>query len=215
MRCTTVRRMMIETPDAEQSALAAHLVVCEGCRREQAKIRRLVLALEGLGGEVSVPAGLETAVLRRVRSADGASPSWAARLRGWTSTPMLAAGAAVAALLIVVLAGERGGPPAGPEVVARPRAVEMPVRLAGAATEGAAAVPPGEAAGGAEEAAPIRVASGPAAPPAEPPADLAASLPMLLDLPILRNMEKLENYDRIEALSLVDQPEAPGPGTSG
>lgn len=212
MRCTTVRRMMIEMPDAERPELAAHLAVCEGCRREQAKIRRLVLALEGLGGEAPAPAALEAAVLRRVRSAGGAEPSWAARLRAWTSTPMLAAGAAVAALLIVVLASERGGPPARPEVVARPRAVEMPVRVADAGTERAA---PTAAVGGGENAVPIRVASEAAAPPAEPPADLAASLPMLLDLPILRNMEKLENYDRIEALSLVDQPETPGPGTSG
>jgi hypothetical protein len=71
-------------------------------------------------------------------------------------------------------------------------------------------------AGPGPNAAPVRVASDAgAAPPSEPPAELAKSIPLLLDLPILRNMEKLEHYDSIATLASDDDPKTDEPGTSG
>jgi len=124
--------------------------------------------------------------------------------------PILAA--AAAAVLVVV--GLRTEQPSG---IPAPVAESAPVRVATAPVRR----DPGPARG---ETAPV-ASDGSAAPttrrlpedrvvaeaaPGRPPDEMLAELPLLLDLPILRNMEKLEHYDSIEALTAIDDEESSG-----
>jgi anti-sigma factor RsiW len=195
MRCTTARKIMVASLDGaarddERDRLVEHLAGCAACRHEQEQTRRLALAMGGLAAETEVPGSVEDALMRRLRRLEGDGPTVAERLRGWLPAPVLVAAAAVALALVVLDVSERPGG-AGPGAIALPRAVvPAPARLASA----------GPPAGGAMQLATAESVE----PPVDPPADLRASLPLLLDMSILRNMEKLENFDRIEALTLAD-----------
>lgn len=204
MRCTTARKMITTTPDraapaAERERLARHLATCEPCRLESVQIGRLAEALEGLGGEAAVPAGLEDAVLRRIRTLEPEGPGWGERVRAWLGAPVLAVGVVGAVLLVAFLARDPGTGPDAPGPLARvepvPPAGDAPVRVA-SAPAGAAADPAETVPVGAEPRRPA------------PPPEMLAELPMLLDLPILRNMEKLEHFDSITAL-VADGERAP------
>jgi hypothetical protein len=47
-------------------------------------------------------------------------------------------------------------------------------------------------------------------PPSEPPAELAAAPDLFVDLPILRNMEKLEHFEAISTTTLDDGDQSNG-----
>lgn len=211
MRCATARKTMITTiggaaSDAERSRLASHLEGCPACRLDYERARRLDTALGTLRTDVPVPAGLEDAVVRRIRNLESDRRSLGERLRGWLQTPVLAAAAAAVLVLAVLVSDRRGTQGERPEPIARPTPIEAPPnRLAAARPE------PGTPEVRPAAAEPVQVARGTESePPSEAPPGLTASLPLLLEMPILRNMEKLENYDRIEAVTLADDEETSG-----
>ena len=192
MRCRTARQWMTitladEPPPRTRRALERHLEGCEGCRQERTAYAALDRALGLLPMEASVPVGLERAVARRVRGAADEVPA-ARRLPWWLGVPALA-GAAVLALAVrgPIL---RSDTPA----VSPPGQVPMMVVMP-AATPRPAPHPE-------QHARPRRV---PATVPSEPPPDLAARPDLFVDLPILRNLERLEHFEAIQTTTLDEQ----------
>ena len=208
MRCTRAQQWMAAVVDGEVSlrrrrALDRHLAACAVCRREQVATERLLAALGALPGEAVVPARLEQDTLRRVRVAAAEGEELAAE-RGWWGALRLPAfalaGAAVLALGVGLLreAGPgRGGAPAAEKRVARGAGAE----------HGAPVAPPARS----EVANRPRVTP----PPRDPPPELAAAPDLFVNLPILRNMEKLDNFEAIRTTTIEDAPPAPGERSNG
>lgn len=198
MRCRGTRRMLLAALDgeitvAEREALDAHLSGCETCRAAAGETARLHHALRALPGAVAVPAGLEQATLRRVRAVlvdEDAAPGvgFGTRWSGWwMATPLAAALAGVIIWRVLP-----GGDAPGPSEVAALRPVPTSERVA-------AALPP------AEPVAPAARVAAPAAPSAQgdvaaPPPQVAEALDLFLEMPILENMEKLQNFDSIRTV---------------
>jgi anti-sigma factor RsiW len=196
MRCQRAQQWMAAAVDGEVSprrrrALDGHLASCAACRGELAATERMLTALEALPMEAPVSASLEQATLRRVRlaAADEAERAPGSRWKATLPFPVFAL-ATVAVLVLAVGIVWRAGEVAGP---AGPAARPTPKPVA----EAAAPRPKG---------AP-RVAAAP--PPSEPPAKLAEVPDLFMDLPILRNMDKLRHFEAIQTTTLDDEPPAP------
>ncbi len=193
MRCQRARKWMTAAVDGELSprrrrALDGHLAACAACRRELAVTERMLAALEGLPMEAAVSARLEQATLRRVRlaAADEAERAPASRWRLWLPLPAFALATAavlVLAIGIVRRAGEVPGPPA-----VRP------------APKVDAQAPPSPL------SPPRRIVK---ALPAEPPAKLAEAPELFVDMPIIRNLDKMTHFEAIQTTTLDDEPATP------
>lgn len=201
MRCERAQQWMTAAIDGELSprrrrALDRHLAGCESCGRELVATERMLAAVAALPMETEVPARVEQDTLRRVRVL-AAAESEASRWHGWRAfrLPAFALASAMALALAVGVMRESGGPPVGMD----PATPVGRVAVAPAPS----AVPP------AAESPEDLVAS---APPAEPPGELAARPDLFVELPILRNLEKLENFDAIYTTTVEDQPTVPGGG---
>ena len=197
MRCRTARIAILAARDGElgarrQLALDRHLARCAACRAEQAPIEGVLAALDGLDREAAVPARLEQEVLRRVRvlGAEATSETAAQRVARWLGglVPAFAA-AAVVIIAVVGIRGRQQGDtgPASP-AVARNATPAAPERTAVA-----------------------RRAKDPV--PDEPPAELASRPDLFVDLPILRDMDKLRHFDSIATME-DDDPTVPDTGPS-
>jgi anti-sigma factor RsiW len=171
------------TPERRRE-LDDHVAACTACRAELHATQTLFGALGGLPQEAEVPALVEAATLRRMRIAAAEERERGSRRWGWLSAPVLAA-TGVAALALFV--GTRQGPAPSPKTTEAPQAQRV-----------ARAPDPASAAPRREEAAVARTET---VPPAEPPPDLAAAPELFMNLPIIRNMEKLEHF---EAISMVE-----------
>ena len=192
MRCRTARQWMTitladEAPPRTRRALERHLEGCEGCRRERTAYAALDRALGLLPMEAAVPGALEQAVARRVRTVD-AAPA-ARRVPWWLGVPALA-GAAVLALAVRGTGLRTVGPSAtGPgqdqmmiavlptvDPATDPHRVQRALRRR----------PPGGV-------------------PSEPPPDLTARPDLFVDLPMLRNLDRLEHFEAIQTTTLEGQ----------
>ena len=192
MRCRTTRQWMTitladEAPPRARRALERHLEGCEGCRQERTAYAALDRALGLLPMESAVPGGLEQAVARRVRTVD-AAPA-ARRVPWWLGVPALA-GAAVLALAVRGTGLRTVGPSAtGPgqdqmmiavlptvDPATDPHRVQRALRRR----------PPGGV-------------------PSEPPPDLTARPDLFVDLPMLRNLDRLEHFEAIQTTTLEGQ----------
>lgn len=219
MRCGRAQRWMTAAVDAElvgwrRRALDRHLARCEDCRTDLRRSERLDELLGLLPSEASVSAKLEQDTLRRVRiaAADEAERPAAAGWRSWIgmTVPALAATAVLA-----VAVGVSRTPPATTAVPAPVAAPPAPIA--------AAPAPPARVAKAAPKVTPKVVDEAPAPEPAvvaeatrpldpsqrpelpkDPPPELAAAPDLFMDLNILRNMEKLQNYDAIETTTVHD-----------
>ena len=187
MRCRTARRSLLAARDgelaaAEREALDAHLSACETCRALAEETVRLHRALAAMPQTAAVPPGLAEATLRRVRAemADDAP----ARGAWWWAAAPLAAGLAGIVVWHQWPATVVAPPPAAP--------VGRPAELAARAPERMASKP-----------APTPAPSAAAEQPAPPP-QVAEALDLFLDMPILENMEKLQNYDAIRTVDVGD-----------
>ena len=195
MRCQRAQKWMAAAVDGELSprrrrALDDHLAVCAACRRELAVTERMLTALEGLPMEATVSPSLEQATLRRVRlaAADEAERAPARRWRLWLPLPAFAL--ATAAVLVVAIGiVERTGRISGAPAVRPAPATEA---------QGVASAP----------AAPRRFAKV-VPPPAEPPSKLAEAPDLFVDMPMLRNLDKLKNFEAIQTTTLDDEPGTP------
>lgn len=191
MRCQTARGWITRDLAGELSPgragrLAQHVEGCEGCRREQAAYAALDRMLGTLTLDGPLPPRLEQDTLRRVRLAapDDDAPE---RLGVWRWLRLGAPALAGAAVLLLAV-----------------RAVQPPVEPA--------TTTPLAAHGASKHAAPAPATAQPAARrrgtgsvPSQPPPELAARPDLFVNLPVLRNMEKLQHYEAIQTTTLNGQ----------
>jgi len=169
---------------SEAKELEAHVRECADCRQEHHRTRRLTEALARLPGDASVGAHLEAATMRQVHGVldtQRRRRPWT-QLARWLPAPALAT---LAATLMVVWW--------------RPSAPEVPsLGIDGsiARLESPTQVPPEPPVTPTDANPAVRRDH------AEPPAELAAALEMFLEMPILENMEKLQNYEIIKTTDL-------------
>jgi anti-sigma factor RsiW len=205
MRCGRAQQLMTAAVDGElaprrRRALDRHLDGCAACRRELADTERMLAALEALPREAAVSAAVEQTTLRRVRvlaaeeAERAAARSW---WRWWQVPAFAAASAAVVALALGILWRGADSPDLG-VVMPTPRGDAQVVARAPVPQIAQPVLPP-------EKRKPR------GALPPDPPPALAAAPDLFMDLPILRNMEKLEHFEAIQTTTLGDQPGAPGP----
>lgn len=195
MRCQRAHQWMAAAVDGElaprrRRALDRHVAACASCRAELTATERTLAVLEGLPMEAPVSAALEQATLRRVRlaAADEAERGPAVRWRTWLPLPAFAVATAAVVVLAIGIVQRTGQVPA-PVAAVRP---------SGTAAQPVAKAPAGES---------PKVARAPI--PAEPPPKLAEAPDLFVDLPILRNMDKLKHFEAIETTTLDDEPGTP------
>jgi anti-sigma factor RsiW len=208
MRCGRAQQLMIAAVDAElgerrRRALDRHVAECADCRRELAATEGVLRAVAALPSEAAVSTALEQATLRRVRLAAAEEQERPARPWWRWSIPTFAiATAAVVVLAVGVL--RRTEMPAEAPVVA-----VAPVRPDNVQVARAAKPKPAPAPG-----APVAEARHEPV-PNEPPAELAARPDLFVEMPILRNMEKLDHFEAIRTTTIEDAPAPSGePGPS-
>jgi anti-sigma factor RsiW len=179
MRCRTAHIAIIAARDGElgarrRRALDRHLARCGSCRAEQVAIDGVLAALDRLPEDADVPARLEQDVMRRVRILATDEPRGASAWRWWRGlAPALAAGTVAAGAIL----GLR----------------TMTDRDATVRT-----VVPGVIATRSEAPAVARRAKSRV--PDEPPAELASRPELFVDLPILRDLDKLQHFDSIATM---------------
>jgi len=206
MRCRGAQQLMTAAVDGELTprrhrALDRHLGACAVCRRELADTERMLAAVEALPREAVVSAAVEQATLRRVRGLAAEEAERAAARRWWGGWPVPAFGAASAAVVALALGLLWRGADS-PELTS-----VAPTPRPGAQVVARAPVPPVPAAQPAVRPAERKPS---VALPPDPPPALAAAPDLFMDLPILRNMEKLEHFEAIQTTTLDDEPGAPG-----
>ena len=189
MRCGRAQKLLTAAVDGELSpgrraAFDRHLAGCPVCRAERAATQTMLAALEALPMAAAVPAALEQATLRRVRvlAADEAGRRAASGWRAWLPLPAIAL--AVTAVLVLAIAITRTADDGIPTSAAR-----APERVA--------------------RARPVPSRPNPevpaVAPPAEPPPALAAAPELFVDLPMLRNLDKVKHFEAIQTTTLDDE----------
>jgi len=194
MRCRRAQRWMVAAVDGElaprrRRTLEGHVAGCPECRREVAATEAVLAGVTGLARSgCEVPSHLEQATFRRVRLLAAAEEERSVARRWWAGfrIPALAFATAAVAIVAVELtrgAGDRRAAPSGPRAVAQAPARDQPRVVASR-----------------ERPAP-KVAE---SLPAEPPPELAAAPDLFIELPILRNMEKLEHFEAIDTTTLDD-----------
>jgi hypothetical protein len=172
-----------EVATAEREALQAHLSGCQDCRAAAGETTRLHHALDALPRTAAVPAGLEQATLRRVRAVLAEEADAGARFGArwswwWMATPM-----AATLVALVVWRSLPDGNTLRPDEVATLQPEPAAQRVAKAA-------------------APAIRSTEPPAGAAAPPPQVAKALDLYLDMPILENMEKLQNFDAIRTVDV-------------
>ena len=191
--CRRARNSMVASRDGEltarrQRALERHLDRCGACRTERVALEGVLATLDGLSLEADVPPALEHAVMRRIRALaedEQESP----RTLAWTRT--LAPAVAASAVVLLAVVGLRSGE------VAPPRA---PTKVAVASP---AAAP---------TARPVVARREKTRAPAEPPAALASRPDLFMDLPMLRQFEKIQHFDAIAGMDDDGVGESPSNG---
>jgi anti-sigma factor RsiW len=180
MRCRTAHTAIIAARDGElgagrRHALDRHLARCGTCRAEQVVIDDVLAELDRLPDVADVPARLEQDVMRRIRALATESDARGTSVSRWFRVvmPAIAAGAVAAATVL----GLR-------TVTDREPTVRTTAPVAVATRE---STPP------TGHRAKTRV-------PAEPPAELASRPELFVDLPMLRNMDKLQHFDSIATM---------------
>ena len=205
MRCRTAQTWIVAARDGElderqRHALDRHLTECGACRAEQVSIEGVLAALDALEPAREVPARLEADVFRQVRglAAEGAGGGWT--LPQWLrrGVPAIAATAVVAIAVIGVRSSQVA--PAG----------RTPVAVAERPRVTAPAVPAPVVA---KAEAPAVARRGKARAPIDPPAELASRPDLFMDLPMLREFEKVQHFDSIASMEDADGGEAPSPNS--
>ena len=191
MRCRTAHTAIIAARDGElgarrRQALDRHLARCGSCRAEQVAVEDVLAALDRLPADADVPARLEQNVMRQVRILASDPERTSGALSGWLRmlAPMLAAGAVAAAAIVSMRTTIERDPSLQ---VTRPVAVASRPEPAAGARRTKARVPD------------------------EPPAELASRPELFVDLPMLRNMDKLQHFDSIATMDDDPTDDVPPP----
>lgn len=213
MRCATARRRLTEVVLGEASPrqramVSRHLEGCGACREELRRTERLIRALAVLP-HGPLPAGLEGKTLGRIRvlAADTAHAGAWRQLRRWAGFGLPALAAAAVLFVTVrsedaadLVPGERVAAKAVPTIAGE---IDEPMRHAAPSVGRKSA-----------QVARSTPKTTPAPMPREdPPVDVRPELPdellarpdLFVDLPMLTQMEKLENYDAIVGVDLPDR----------
>ncbi len=196
MRCRRATRWMVtaldgELPARRRRALDGHVARCPACRDEMATTAAVLQGVGGLATSSEVPGRLEQATFRRVRLLAAAEAERAATRAWWMRLRLPVLGFATAVVAIVAVGLMRSGDrPLASRGIGRERRV-----VAQAPTKDQ---PPLVASR--ERRDPTATATV----PAEPPPQLAAAPELFMDLPLLRNMEKLEHFEAIRTTTLDD-----------
>lgn len=203
MRCRTAETWIVAARDGElterqRRVLDRHLAECGACRAEQVSLEGVLSALDALEPGREVPPRLEADVFRQVRAlaAGGAgAPAWT--LPQWLlrGVPAIAATAVVALALVGVRSSE--------VVVARTKVV--------VAERPRVVTPPAAAVAKAEAEAPVVARRAKSRAPLDPPAELASRPDLFVDLPMLREFDKMQHFDAIATMEDADGGEAPSP----
>ena len=191
MRCGRAQKSLIAALDGEltprrRQALDRHLAGCAACRGELATTERVLAVLDARPAEAPVSVALEQATLRRIRLAADTDTD----IPWWRRLPLPALVVATAVLVLAVGIVRRTGPVAPPPAPTADRVARASVPKPTARRE--------------PHAVPRRLP-----PPSEPPAELAAAPDMFMNLPILRNLEKLEHFEAIQTTTVDDDPSTP------
>jgi hypothetical protein len=182
-----------ELPGPRSQRLAQHMEGCAGCRREWEAYTALDRVLGSLPLEASLPPRLEQVTLRNARLTEAE----AATSRRWLGVAV----PALAATAVVVVAARLSFQDTEP--------VPAPVQAAPSRT---LAAPPARVPDRATKRAPAPAPSAvPASPqdrrvarrvPSEPPPELAARPDLFVNLPLLRNLDKVQHYEAIQTLAV-------------
>lgn len=204
MRCRRAQRWMTvadELAPRRRRALERHLADCASCRADGVLGTKLDAALAALPAHAPVPVSLEYATLRAVRqlaAAETEPPSGSLARWFGVAVPGLAA-VVVVVLAVGLFRGTTPGQKTGVAPVTRDDR--------GVATR-AVARRDGDAASKAAPA--VEVARGGARRPSvdDPPAELIAAPERFIDMPVLRDFDKLRHYDTI--VGIDDDQSDPG-----
>ena len=202
MRCRTAQTWIVAARDGElterqRRVLDRHLAECGACRAEQVSLEGVLSALDALEPAREVPARLEADVFRQVRGlAAGGEPAWT--LPQWLrrGVPAIAATAVVALAVVGVRSSEVAVPRPNVTVAERPR-VATPA--------------PAQAVAKAEADAPVVARRAKPRAPIDPPEELASRPDLFVDLPMLRELDKMQHFDSIATMEDADGGEAPSP----
>ena len=197
MRGGSVQKLIVAAVDGEitperRRDLDEHVAACTDCLTELRATEALLGVLDSLPQEAEVPPLVEAGTLRRMRIAAADERERKERRWGWFPVPVLAA-AGVAVLALAINLRPEGGQvtpqPATPKAAGGRQLARAPE------PEAAPAAPRREVA--------VAAADHDATPPADPPPDLAAAPELFMNLPIIRNMEKLEHFEAITMVELA------------
>src|SRR5262249_37055050 len=197
MRCRRAERWMTmalagELAGRRSQRLTKHMDGCAGCRREWEAYTALDRLLGSLPLETALPPRLEQVTLRSARLAEAEVTKSRRRWLG-VAIPALAATAVLAVAVRLSLQDTESAPtPAVPT-----RAVTAPpARVPGRVVERAPAPAPSPAPASPQRR---RVARGV---PKEPPPELTARPDLFINLPLLRNLDKVQHYDAIQTIAV-------------
>jgi anti-sigma factor RsiW len=174
--------------------LTKHIDGCAGCRREWEAYTALDRVLGSLPLEAALPPRLEQVTLRNARLAEAE----ATKSRRWwigVAIPALAATAVVVVAARLSLQDTELTPapaPAAPARAVTPPPHRAPPRVA----ERTPAPAPSPAPASPQHR---RVARGV---PSQPPPELAARPDLFVNLPLLRNLDKVQHYDAIQTIAV-------------
>jgi len=192
MNCRTARIEMVAARDGEipvrrQRALDRHLDRCGACRAERVAFEGVLGALDRLTLEAEVPARLEQEVLRRVRLMADDEPA-GSPAGSWLR--MLAPAVATTGVVAIALVGVRSAD------------------LTPAPTTKTVAIAPARSAA---QAAPVLARRTKTRVPADPPPALASRPDLFMNLPMLREFDKIQHFDAIAGMDDDDGPDGSSP----
>jgi hypothetical protein len=172
--------------------LTKHVDGCAGCRREWEAYTALDRVLGSLPLEAALPPRLEEVTLRNARLAEDEATKSRSRWLG-VAIPALAATAVVVVAARLSLQDTEPAPaPAAPARAVTAPPARVPARVA----ERAPAPAPSPAPASPQHRRVARSV------PSEPPPELAARPDLFINLPLLRNLDKVQHYEAIQTIAV-------------
>src|SRR5262249_6682634 len=165
---------------------------CAGCRREWEAYTALERVLGSLPLEAALPPRLEQVTLRNARLAEAEATKSRRRWLG-VAVPTLAA---TAVLVVAARLSLQDTEPAPTPAPAAPTRAATAPRAPARAAERAPAPAPSPAPASPQRR---RVARGV---PSEPPPELAERPDLFINLPLLRNLDKVQHYEAIQTIAV-------------
>jgi len=183
-----------ELSDRRSRRLTKHMEGCAGCRREWEAYTALDRVLGNLPLEAALPPRLEQVTLRNARLSETEATTSRRRWLG-VAVPALAASAV---LVVAARLSLQDTEPVPAPVQATPSRTltAPPARVPDRATKRAPAPAPSAVPASPQDRRVARRV------PSEPPPELAARPDLFVNLPLLRNLDKVQHYEVIQTLAV-------------